>query len=375
MVIITAKNKVTMSHNLMACRFDNWLRLLHENTITPEHRKQAALITGVSFVLGLPALLEWLIYKRPIKNTKLNKDPIYIVGHWRTGTTYLQNLLSRDPQFAWFDPIKTVTFSNCILLKPILNKIVKKLLVGARAMDNMEYTLDLPMEEVFAQATISTQAVSHMLVFPDGGKGLKYVDTAFIDEQPEEKQKEWYKAYDYLLKKVTYLEDGKQLLLKSPENTCRIGMIKRTYPGAKFINIYRNPYKVIMSTINMYEKEMALFCLNEKPSHEMIENVVLDLFERMYKKAFVDLYSMPESDRIDICYEDFCKEPLKYVKEIYDHLGIEGYEEAVPYFEKYLKEQEGYQKNKFTLSDELRDKINSRMGFYFDRYGYEMIKD
>ena len=43
------------------------------------------------------------------------------------------------------------------------------------------------MEEVFAQATISTQAISHMLVFPDGGKGVKYIETAFIDEQDEEK--------------------------------------------------------------------------------------------------------------------------------------------------------------------------------------------
>ena len=49
-------------------------------------------------------------------------------------------------------------------------------------MDNLEYTLDLPMEEVFAQATISTQAISHMLVFPDGGNGVKYIETAFIDE-------------------------------------------------------------------------------------------------------------------------------------------------------------------------------------------------
>ena len=83
-------------------------------------------------------------------------------------------------------------------------------------MDNLEYTLDLPMEEVFAQATISTQAISHMLVFPDGGNGVKYIETAFIDEQDEKRQQEWRKAYDYILKKVTYLYGGRQLLLKSP---------------------------------------------------------------------------------------------------------------------------------------------------------------
>lgn len=371
------KKKINLSHNLLGCRFDNWMRLLRENPITPENKKQVRFMTFASFCLGIPAFFEWLIFYLPIKRTKLKKDPVYIVGHWRTGTTFLQNLLTRDPQFAWFDPVRTVSFSNCILLKKPLEAFMTKLqlLKGARPMDNLEYTLDLPMEEVFAQATISTQAIAHMLVFPDGGKGVKYIETAFIDEQPEKKQQEWRKAYDYILKKVTYLYKGKQLLLKSPENTCRIGMLKKCYPGSKFINIYRDPYVTIMSTANMFKKEMALFCLNEKPSDEFIEDTIIDLFERIYRKTFNELYAMPESDYIDICYEDFCKAPREYLKQIYEQLGIDGYEEALPYFENYLDDQKDYKKNKFNLNPELRDKINNRLGFYFEHYGYEMITD
>lgn len=371
------KKKINLAHNLLGCRFDNWMRLIHENPITPENKKQVRFMSVTSFFLGIPAFLEWLIFYIPIKRTKLKKDPVYIVGHWRTGTTFLQNLLTRDPQFAWFDPIRTVSFNNCILMKRVLRFFMTKfkLLNGARPMDNLEYTLDLPMEEVFAQATISTQAIAHMLVFPDGGNGVKYIETAFIDEQPEKKQKEWKKAYDYILKKVTYLNKGKQLLLKSPENTCRIGMLKKCYPGSKFINIYRDPYVTIMSTANMFKKEMALFCLNEKPTDEFIEDTIIDLFERIYRKTFNEFSAMPESEYIEICYEDFCKDPKSYVKQIYEHLGIEGYEEALPHFEAYLDSQKNYKKNSFKLDPELRDKINSRLGFYFEHYGYEMITD
>lgn len=371
------KKKINLAHNLLGCRFDNWMRLIHENPITPENKKQVRFMSVTSFFLGIPAFLEWLIFYIPIKRTKLKKDPVYIVGHWRTGTTFLQNLLTRDPQFAWFDPIRTVSFNNCILMKRVLRFFMTKfkLLNGARPMDNLEYTLDLPMEEVFAQATISTQAIAHMLVFPDGGNGVKYIETAFIDEQPEKKQKEWKKAYDYILKKVTYLNKGKQLLLKSPENTCRIGMLKKCYPGSKFINIYRDPYVTIMSTANMFKKEMALFCLNEKPTDEFIEDTIIDLFERIYRKTFNEFSAMPESEYIEICYEDFCKDPKSYVKQIYEHLGIEGYEEALPHFEAYLDSQKNYKKNSFQLDPELRDKINSRLGFYFEHYGYEMITD
>ena len=144
-------------------------------------------------------------------------------------------------------------------------------------------------------------------------KGVKYIETAFIDEQDEKRQQEWRKVYDYILKKVTYLYGGKQLLLKSPENTCRIGALKKMLSGEqKFINIYRNPYTVVMSTINMFTKEMGLFCLNEPASHQVIEDVTIDLFERIYKKAFRELDAMPPEDYIDIKYEDFCKDPEGY---------------------------------------------------------------
>ncbi len=364
---------LTLSHNMMGCRFDNWLRLLKDNKISKDKKGQAAFITLVSALLAIPAGLERLLFDGRIKNTKIVTDPLYVVGHWRTGTTFLQNLLSKDKQFGWFDPMKTVSFNNCILLKDVLPKVEKVLLKDARPMDNLDYTIDLPMEEVFAQATISTQAISHMLVFPDKGKGVKYIETAFIDEQDEKKQKEWSKAYDYILKKATYLEHGKQLMLKSPENTCRIRKLKRCYPGAKFINIYRNPYVVAKSTKNMFIKEMNLLSLSEPPSEEFIEDTIVDLMERIYRKAFKDLYSMDESDYIEIKYEDFVKDPMTYMEEIYTHLNLRGFDKAKDGFQAYLDDMQDYKTNKYDFSPDLIRKVNEKLGFYFERYGYEMI--
>ena len=95
--------KINLSHNLMGCRLDNWIRLKRSNPITEENKGQVRLITAVSSVLAIPAFLEWLVFYVPIKRTKIKKDPVYIVGYWRSGTTFLQNLLTRDPQFGWFD--------------------------------------------------------------------------------------------------------------------------------------------------------------------------------------------------------------------------------------------------------------------------------
>ena len=363
---------LNISHNLMGCRLDNWIHLLHDNPISGKNRPQAAFMTLVILVMSIPALAERILYDRKIYQTKIEKDPIYITGFWRSGTTFLQNLLTRDPQFGWFDPVNTVTFNNSILMGGLLEKYMNYLLKGARPMDNLEYTTDLPMEEVFAQATISTQAISHMLVFPDGGRGTKYIESAFIGEQNARKKREWRKSYDYILKKLTYRKNGKQLLLKSPENTCRIDAIKKSYPGAKFINIYRDPYDLIPSTIHMFHEEMDNFCLNDPAPPNVIEDVTIDLCARVYKKAIPELESMSPSDHIDICYEDFCRRPEYYLEKIYSQLGISGYEQARPYFEQYLESQKDYQKNHFELNGRVRRKIRDKLGFYFRHYGYSV---
>lgn len=367
------KKKLTLTHNMMGCSLSNWLRLLRENPVTSDNWLQVAFMTFVITLLTPPACAERLIYDRRIKKTKLQKDPLYVVGFWRSGTTYMQNILSKDPQFAWFDPVDTVTFNNCILMGSVLNKCIDPLLKGARPMDNLEYSRNLPMEEVFAQATISTQAISHMLVFPDGGKGTKYIDTAFISEQSGKKKREWKRAYDYILKKITYIKGGKQLMLKSPENTCRIATLKQCYKGAKFINIYRHPYALIPSTINMFTKEMNNFCLNTPAPPEVIENVAIDLCARVYHKALGELEAMAPEDHIDVRYEDFCKDPLMHLEKIYDQLQLDGFETARPRFEQYLDSQKNYKKNHFVINDRVRKKVNDKLGFYFDYYGYRII--
>ena len=107
-------------------------------------------------------------------------------------------------------------------------------------------------------------------------------------------------------------------------------------------------------------------------SEGLCRQLVQECLRRRYAGVVLD--AMPPEDYIDIKYEDFCKDPEGYVKQIYDHLGIDGFEEAKPYFDAYLESQKNYQKNKFELTPELRDKINAKLGFYFAHYGYEMQK-
>ncbi len=368
------KRPVDFGHMLSGIRMDVWLKLLKENKVDKEFYPQAAVITLESAVLTPLAYLEYLLFWIPGHVTKIKKDPMYVTGFWRSGTTYLQNLLTRDPQFGWFDPVSTIMFGNCILLRKPLTALAKNGLKGARAMDNLEFELDLPMEEAHGFTNLTDMSVSHMMAFPDHGKGAKYVEAIFTDALSSKDRKRFWHVYNYMLKKLTYIKGGKQLLLKSPDNTARIAFLKRAYPKAKFINIYRNPYTVVRSALNMFRIEMDKYALSESVSDQYLLDRVCLIFERVYRRAFRDLDNLAPCDKIEIKYEDFVENQEEYLEKIYKQLGIKNYDKAYPYFKEYMDSMKDYKTNQYDYAPELIEKVNERLGFYFERYGYEMIR-
>jgi len=370
-------DKFNPGHYLLGCRLDNWLRLLRQNRFRIDDDKllQALAITGTSLLLSPFALLEHLIFAPQVRRTKLEKDPIFILGFWRSGTTYLQNMLSRDRQFAWADPMSINLFPVSRLLGGLLSPILGRSLRGARPMDNLEYRLDLPMEETFAMMTVSEHDLLHLLAFPENYQ--TYVNCTFLSDLPERDRANWMRQYDFLLKKLTLSKGGKQLILKSPDNTARIRELRQQYPDARFINIHRNPYATLRSAIHMLKKQLELMELTERPDdfEELMEDIFVDIFERMYREMFELQKDIPQNRWVDLAYDDFVAAPVEKLRSIYDRLEIGDFAAARPYFEAHAESQRNYVKNKLDISPRLRQRINEKLGFYFEHYGYSMEEE
>lgn len=369
------KDKVPMinpGHYMSGARFDVWLKLLLKNrkTIRKDRIPQAAYLTAETLLLFPFALLERGLFYLPIKKTKVEKAPLQIIGIWRTGTTNLQYTLAQDPQFGWLDPIHSVTIENSLMLGKVLKPIVKRVLVGARPMDNMEYTIDLPMEDLYSLCTFSTEAFNHMIGFPDNAE--EYIDTLYTRELSPRAQKRWKKNYEYLIKKTTLAKGGKQLMLKSPDNSCHIREFSEMYPGTKYIMMARNPYKVIPSITKTFKDMTKLMTFQDMPEDMDIEYYVFDIFTRLNKMMIEDIQNIPEEDIIIVKHEEFSKNPIETLEKIYDHLGLKGFEEAKPKFIEYQNGQKGYKPNKLSLDPRIKKKINERCAFYFDYFGYDM---
>lgn len=358
---------------ITGCRFDNWLRLLWQNKfiVKPSCIWKAVYITVVSFVMLFPALLEKAIYGRRIKNTKVEKGPVFILGHWRSGTTYLLNVLANDKQFGYFDAVSVFTHNNFLLMGGLLRKIIGKSMPDKRPMDDIKYTTYVPQEELYAYGSQITECIIHMSAFPKNAD--LYRDMAFTKNMTPKQYSGFKKAYTGIVKKLTFARDGKCLLLKSPDNTCHVDAILDMFPNAKFIHIYRNPYKVIVSTIGLFKTMFPMFSLQGFPSDEYVEDYIIGLYEMLYDQYNKDKEMIPEGNLIEIRYEDFVKAPIDVLEQVYGELSLEGFEEARPQFESYIESLGDYKTNNFVLREDLKEKINTKLGRFVDQFGYQRM--
>src|SRR5690242_13978224 len=69
------------------------------------------------FLFALPgSILQFLFYRRQIKKTTILKDPVFILGHYRSGTTYLQKLMISDKRFGYLSNYDMICPNSSVLL-------------------------------------------------------------------------------------------------------------------------------------------------------------------------------------------------------------------------------------------------------------------
>jgi hypothetical protein len=82
----------------MGITFGAWCKLLAQNNfrISPAYLHRAAAITTASLGNSAFAAIEGWRFDSAIEKTQITKAPLFILGHWRSGTTHLQELLAQD---------------------------------------------------------------------------------------------------------------------------------------------------------------------------------------------------------------------------------------------------------------------------------------
>ncbi len=347
----------------------NILRLYAQNKflISIRYMPRMLYATTLSSIIAPFRIKESIKFNKKIKQTEIKHPPLFITGHWRSGTTYIHNMLSLDTTFGFCSTF-TATVPGVFLGS---EKIFKPVLAGSitptRPMDDVPMGIDLPQEEEYAIGDFIPYAYYNGWIFPKN-MGF-YNNFVYMDNVSKDVIDEWKEIYLYFLKKLTYYRDEKRLILKNPAHTARIKHLLEMFPEAQFINIYRNPYHLYYSMMRFLRIVVPIYCLQKYDMQNLEENM-LDLYAQMYKKYFEERSLIPEGNLVEIKYEDFVQNPVKNVKKIYTKLGLKNFETSKKIFSDYATSQKYFKASNYTVDPAVKEKIDKKWKFIVDEFGY-----
>jgi hypothetical protein len=292
--------------------------------------------------------------------------PVFIIGHWRSGTTHLHRLLSQDPQFG-FVTLLQATFPADVLT-PIHRLLLAAILRDRRPMDALPVAQDFPEEEEMALASSASSSFFHAFFFPRAGRRIYRTAVHFDGVAPGEVEA-WWGTYSTFLKKVQIAQPGRRLLLKNPANTARLQSLRTRFPGARFIHLHRHPEEVFASTLHLHRQLQGVWALQEDDLDRLRETVLANYADLM-NAYFEQSRGLSEDELIEIRLEDLEAKPLATLESIYRQLGLPGFDAASPRFAAYLEQMGAFEKNRLGLTPEERSAVRAALAPVFDRWGY-----
>jgi omega-hydroxy-beta-dihydromenaquinone-9 sulfotransferase len=330
-----------------------------------------------SFMNSLLNALQHLFYSRRIARTAL-QAPIFIVGHWRSGTTFLHELLTQDPQFAAPSTYECFCPGHFHLSARFFTKL-EYLIPGTRPMDEMKMGWHNPQEDEFALLNMGLPSPYEQLAFPNHRKAS--APFLRLDDLSSRQRARWRDTFVTFLKSVT-LRRAKQsgttprLILKSPPHTARLAILRELFPDARFIHLVRNPAEVYSSSVRTW---LSLFEVQacQTPRAERlpngapsIEDYVLSTFNELYRDFAEARSAIPPQQFFELRYEDLIEDPLVQLERAYQHLGLGGFEGARPHFATHLADVRHYRPSRHSVAPDAEREMRRRWAPFIETYGY-----
>jgi len=350
-------------------RLEHWLPLLARNgfRIHPSRLPFALLTTLAAPFNSALSMLQHLSFGQRLRTTSLVAPPIFILGHWRTGTTLLQELFAHDPRLATPSNYQAYCANHFLLTETFALRYLKFLLPGKRPMDNVTLRWDSPQEDEWARVTMGLPSPYLQIAFSrEPAPCLKYADMEGLSSTELEA---WTQGFLRFLRAVT-LRTQKRLVLKSPHHTGRIRHLHQMFPDAKFIHVTRHPFTFFPSTLRMYRAFNFSQSLQNPIQHDGMEASVLASGRLMYQSYHAYRDQIPDDQIIDVRYEELTTNPLDTMRKVYEHLDLGRVEPALEGFGEYLKPRSNYVTNRHKLPAYWRTRIRAEWSSYFEAFGY-----
>lgn len=327
----------------------------------------------ISFLVTIVAAIEWAIYGTVVNNQKINERPLIVLGHFRSGTTLLHNLLARNKEdFHYMNSLPLIMPNGFLLFKDFEDKLSEILDKEDRWVDNIPYRFKDPQEDhiVIAQDT----GIGHSLCIVFGRCYNKFKPWYSLEEVSETVRTTWKNSFIKLLKKLTFLQDKqvkKRILLKSPTHTAKVKLLLEVFPNAQFVYVHREPMRLFLSTAKLFE----IFVLKNDVtniSNVELQDYILKQYNFFFKQYTATKELIPKGNLVELAYDDVSKDKLATMKKIYEGLKLNEWDKVKDLYKDFANNKEGYKKNTFVeLDEDIKKIIKVECKEAIDYFGYQ----
>jgi hypothetical protein len=361
--------KIPPISTLVGSTISNYFRILNKGKVAPKYYFKIFLTTLVVLIATPFHFWEEIYFRKKLRKFKFSKPPLFILGHWRSGTTLLHNMLSKDPTAGYISTYQSL-FPNNLASKWLFRTFMKINMPHKRPADGVELNINFPQEDEFAFCNCQPNTYYNFFYFPT-------LYTTFFEQAvnhnylTENEISVWYKSYDKLLKKALIDSKGERLIVKNPVNTGRIDKILKLYPDARFLYIYRNPVTVFNSTRLFFRKLNPTLWFH-RVDNQFIDNMIFEVYERLIENYSEQKSLIPAGNLMELRFEDFEKDPLKEMGKIYTNLLKEDFSKVRNYFTEYINTQKSHKKNNYQVDENTINSIRIHLGKYMEMYNYDL---
>lgn len=347
-----------------------WLPLAaeHKAKASPSRWGLMATITTAAAFNSVCEPLATARFRRQLREQAAPRDPLFILGHWRSGTTLLHEMLMLDERFFCPSTYQCFAPGHFLLTESLITSALSWIMPSKRPMDDVSAGWHRPQEDEFALVNLGAPSPYRRMAFPmtspDRPSALD------LELLPPADLARWKAAFTRFLRMLA-VRDQRRLVLKSPPHTARMGVLAEMFPEARFLHVVRDPFVVFPSTLRLWRSLHHVQSL-QVDTGEALERYVFAAFDEMYAAFERDRRRLGPERLHEIRYEDLVADPVAGMEEAYARLGLGDFARVRDRFEEMARSMKRYKTNTYDHDPRVVAEIARRWQPFIERYGYQV---
>jgi hypothetical protein len=345
-----------------------WLPLVAEHHARADLSRWGLMvtITAASVFNSVMEPISNFRFGRQLASPPQTPPPLFIIGHWRSGTTLLHEMAMLDDRFCCPNTFECFAPSHFLLTEDVMTSALRWMIPSKRPMDDVAAGWDRPQEDEFALMNLGAPSCYRRIAFPVSSPD--HPEALDLTKLPPAELDRWKRSLRRFLDMLA-VRDPRRPVLKSPPHTARVGVLAGMFPESRFLHVVRDPYVVIPSTLRLWKSLHDVQAL-QVDRGEALERYVFAAFEEMHEALERDRAALAADRLHEVRYEDLVADPVGILQQCYERLALGDFERVRPALERQAESMRRYRTNTYRHDPRLVAAITARCKPFLDRYGY-----